>query len=55
MTVINSLQKLVQMFLRGIFAKSTGGRLQFVQQRVVQVFKYQVEPPLATEHFNHIN
>lgn len=55
MTVIDPLQQLVEMFLRLQFAEAARRRLQLVKECMLEVFEHQVEPPLATEHLDHID
>lgn len=54
-TVVNPFQELVEVLLGQLLAEAAGRGLQLVEQGVLQVLKHEVEPPLATEHLDHIH
>lgn len=54
-TIIDPLQQLIQMLLGSVLPKSSRGRIQLVQQRVVEVLEHEVEASLATEHLDHVH
>lgn len=55
MTVVDALQELVEVLLGRVLSQATRGRLQLVQQRVVQILEHEVEAPLAPEHLDHVH